>query len=83
MNSKNWSKAMYNELLQSIQPQLEKYKMSINNLPVRKLTYMAIGCILGAILWILTDSVFFYVLSLGVGSAFGNQSSSSRDKQKE
>jgi len=49
--------------------------MSINKLPVRKLTYMAIGCILGAILWILTDSVFFYVLGLCAASAFENQSS--------
>ena len=48
--------------------------MSINKLPVRKLSYMAIGCILGAILWILTDSVFFYVLGLTVASAIENQS---------
>ena len=54
---------------------MEKFKMSINKLPVRKLTYMAIGCILGAILWILTDSVFFYVLGLCVAIAIENQSS--------
>ncbi len=66
---------MYNELLQSIQHQLEKYKMSINTLLNRKLTYMAIGCILGAFLWILTDSVFFYVLGLCVASTFEYQSS--------
>jgi len=72
-NSKNRMNTMYNELLQSIQTQLEKYKMSINNLPVRKLTYMAIGCILGAIIWMLTGSVFFYVLGLCVAIAFENQ----------
>ena len=54
---------------------MEKYKMSNNNLPVRKLTYLAIGCILGAILWILTDSIFFYVLGLCVAIAIENQSS--------
>ncbi len=66
---------MYEEFLLSILAREEKYKMSINKLPVRKLTYMTIGCILGAILWILTDSVFFYVLGLCVASAFGNQGS--------
>jgi hypothetical protein len=52
--------------------------MSSNNLPVRKLTYIAIGCIIGAILWILTDSVFFYVLGLIVSLGFGNQRSSNQ-----
>jgi len=49
--------------------------MSTNKLPARKLTYIAIGCILGAILWIFTDSVFFYVLGLCVAIAIENQSS--------
>ena len=74
---------MYEELLISHLIEEEKSKVSTNKLPVRKLTYMAIGCILGAILWILTDSVFFYVLGLSVGSAFGSQSSGNHAQQKE
>ena len=69
--------------LKYINYKFNNWKMSTNKLPVWKLTYMAIGCILGAILWILTDSVFFYVLGLCVAIAIENQSSGNQTEQNE
>jgi hypothetical protein len=58
------------ELFPSIPAREEKSKMSINKQPARKINYMAIGSVLGGILWVLTGNFIFFVIGISVAAAY-------------